>query len=119
VKRIEIQATGYCRNYAKVEGCRFSIGHIINLYEHEPKDGKPFFTKPCIAGVSPELLYKTWSIRLDNPKEWIWGNDVVGLDDKPYGMPTCPTCGDVTYSMERCPFCNQMLKDPMPEVDKH
>lgn len=51
----------------------------------------------------------------DIAKEWIIGNEVCTPYDTVYGMPTCPTCGEVTYSMERCPFCNQLLKDPYPD----
>ena len=48
----------------------------------------------------------------DIAKEWVIGNEVCTPYDFVYGVPTCPTCGEVTYSMERCPFCNQLLKDP-------
>lgn len=45
-------------------------------------------------------------------KEWTWGNATYGLASRAYNVPTCPTCGEPTYSMLRCPFCDQKLKDP-------
>lgn len=126
MKRIEIQATEHSKVYAKVEGCLFSVGHIGDLVDvipgYVPRDYKPFFTKPCIEPETPEVLYELYSRRLEIPREWILGNEVLGLDDKPYSVPTCPNCKEVTYSEPRCPFCGQALVDPVSsgeEEDPH
>jgi len=46
------------------------------------------------------------------PKEWFIGNYCCDAWDRVYGMPSCPTCGEVTYSQPECPFCGQALIDP-------
>lgn len=116
MRRIEIQTTEHSKVYAKVEGCLFSIGHISDLRDvipdHNPKDCKPFFTRPCIEPATPGVLYELYLHRLEIPEPWTWGNEVMGLNDRPYSVPTCPTCEEVTYSEPRCPFCGQALKDP-------
>ena len=121
IERIEIQATEHSKVYAKVEGRLFSVGHISDLREmfpdREPKDCEPFFVEPCKNEDNPSALYEIYSRRLVAYKEWILGNEVLGLDDKPYSVPTCPNCKEITYSMPECPFCGQMLKDPVPEQD--
>lgn len=47
----------------------------------------------------------------DLAKEWIYGNEVVGVGGKAYKVPTCPSCGEPTYSESRCLFCNQLIKE--------
>ena len=122
MKRIEIQATDHSKVYAKVEGQLFSIGHICDIRDiipdSKPCDCKePFFTEPCIESATPEELYELYSQRLRIPTEWALGNEVLGLDDKSYSVPTCPNCKEVTYSEPDCPFCGQALKDPLPEQE--
>lgn len=51
----------------------------------------------------------------DIAKAWIWGNPVYNPAGRVMHAPTCPTCGEVTYSQRRCVFCNQLLKDPERE----
>jgi len=122
VNRIEIQATPHSKVYAKIEGCKFSVGLISDLsdifMDHEPKDCKPFYEieHPSVATESPEVLYHLFSQRFKTPREWIYGNDVIGLDGEPYVVPTCPTCKEVTYGEPCCPFCGQALKDPPAEL---
>lgn len=95
--------------YAVVEGSLFSIGLIGNF----PKEYiKPFYTAQCTRDADPKSLYEIWAKRLDIPAEWVMGNEVMGLGEVMYSVPTCPTCGEVTYSQPRCPFCNQLLKEP-------
>lgn len=48
----------------------------------------------------------------DTPKEWIYGNEVVGIGGGAYKVPSCPSCGEPTYSEARCLFCNQLFKEP-------
>ena len=49
----------------------------------------------------------------DIAKEWVWGNEVYNPFGQVMFAPTCPDCGEVTYSEQRCPFCGQLLKDPV------
>jgi uncharacterized Zn finger protein (UPF0148 family) len=41
------------------------------------------------------------------PVKPIMGNTVMGLNEKLYSVPTCPSCGEPTYSECSCPFCGQ------------
>lgn len=41
----------------------------------------------------------------------IMGNGVSNPLGQYYEAPTCPACGDVTYSMPQCPFCGQPFTD--------
>jgi len=45
--------------------------------------------------------------RKNAPVKPIMGNTVMGLNEKLYGVPTCPSCGEPTYSECSCPFCGQ------------
>ena len=116
MRQIVIRATEYSKVYARVEGYLFSIGHINDLTEDFPESeityGRPYFTQPCIGSSDPAILYELWSRRLEIPKEWIRGNGVCDAFDQVNGMPTCPTCKEVTYGEPRCPFCGQLSKDP-------
>ena len=42
-------------------------------------------------------------------KEPVMGNEVINSLDEIYGVPSCPMCGEPTYSCEWCPFCGQHL----------
>ncbi|EHQ88233.1 hypothetical protein [Desulfosporosinus youngiae] len=117
VSRIEIQATKHSKVYAKIDGCKFSVGLISDINDifpgHKPKDCKPFYEieSPVISSEMPESLYSLFAQRLETPTEWILGNELVGIDDKPYRVPTCPTCKEPTYGESKCPFCGQALTD--------
>jgi len=46
-------------------------------------------------------------------KEPVMGNEVLcAATDEPYKVPSCPTCGEPTYSCGWCPFCGQHLSKP-------
>jgi len=70
--------------------------------------------KEPIPYVHPQgaVIWVNINDGIEIPKTWVWGNEVMRLDENLYESPTCPTCNDVTYSIPNCPFCGQTLKDP-------
>jgi predicted nucleic-acid-binding Zn-ribbon protein len=52
------------------------------------------------------------------PKEPVMGSEVLNAaTDKPYKVPSCPACGEPTYSLEWCAFCGQRLVKTMSEEE--
>jgi hypothetical protein len=98
----------------------YEVGDTLTLQEFDPDKqeytgdeivkGVPYLLREPYAKDGHVIMSITEPCQLEIPKPWIWDNEVVGLDDKPYKAPTCPTCNEVTYSMPNCPFCGQALK---------
>lgn len=100
----------------------YEVGDTLTLQEFDPN--KQEYTGDVIVKGVPYILREPYAkdkhvimsitdvkpCQLEMPKPWIWGNEVVGLDDKIYEAPTCPKCKEATYSMPNCPFCSQALK---------
>ena len=56
------------------------------------------------------LMIGIQAIEKQIAKEPVMGNEVCcAATDEPYKVPSCPMCGEPTYSCKWCPFCGQHL----------
>lgn len=48
----------------------------------------------------------------------VMGNEVYNsATEEPYKAPSCPMCGEPTYSCNWCPFCGQQLKSGASDTE--
>lgn len=84
-----------------------------HLQHNEQYDNPKYFSAGAYYSHKKSHEAISMSIKAlehETPVEPIMGNEVLGLNDVCYSVPTCPACGEVTYSQPRCPFCGQLFR---------
>lgn len=114
MKCVEVTTSEYCECYAMVDKGMFKVGLINDLTSipgGKRKYGKPFIEFECNEDEDPARLFQIWAKKLEKPVEPIPEGYLALPGDGIRFVPTCPTCGEVTYDHPSCPFCGQLFKE--------
>lgn len=108
---IEVKTTEYAECYAMVDNGVFKIGLILDTMGGGRKYGTPFVEFECEKDEDPAKLFRIWAKRLEKPVKPVPTGYIALPGDSIRYVPTCPTCGEVTYGHPRCPFCGQLFAE--------